>query len=396
MHPGIVDGELDVGRILESMLYYGRIDALVDGRVFPSLWQRLGPQGTRDLLTHPSLRVQITAETPIIYNSTRNGVRTHAPLFMSAAGRDERRKFDPHKDIAQSLHQLINNRNATPLAAVKKLVSDLPQTSFSKLLARVPTRGDLFESLISDSLSMQVFLKAFARSRGLAVNDDLLNGLRVTSIKTPDGFLIADNIDLNRIVSGSEPLDGWDQVLPLVHDYAHDLHFSQAYSADVITNEANSYIASQRIDLSIKRAMQVDDAKSSFEEFAFNEARPFREAFNAGELSLSEALGVIDKTAKFREWLNTLPPSADIIKEYHLAVNRETILGKLPGRGTRFAVFTGAGVALDIVATGGLGTAAAVSLSAFDSFVLDGLLKGWRPNHFVSTVKKAISSAKAS
>ena len=141
--------------------------------------------------------------------------------------------------------------------------------------------------------------------------------------------------------------------------------------------------------------MQSDQAKSSFKEFAlYDEARPFREAFNAQQLSLAEALKVIDKTAKFREWLNGIPPGADVIAEYHRAVNRETVLGKLPGKGARFAAFTGGGAALGISSQlGASERQLALDCLHIDNFILDGLLKGWRPNHFVDTVKKSLRNS---
>ena len=81
---------------------------------------------------------------------------------------------------------------------------------------------------------------------------------------------------------------------------------------------------------------------------------------------------------------------SDLVREFHQAVNRDTILTKLPGRTSRFAVFTGGGVLLDILATGGMATPVAVGLSAFDALVLDSVAKGWQPNHFVEKVRSAI------
>jgi hypothetical protein len=206
-------------------------------------------------------------------------------------------------------------------------------------------------------------------------------------------YFILNNIALQDVLIGSNEVDGWDQILPFVQDYAYDLILAQARSADVIASDVNSYIASERIDLSINRALQTDAQKSSFEEFAFDKARPFREAFNSGRISLSESLKLIDETAKFRSWLCGHPPEADIVKEFHRAVSKDTRLGKFPAKAARFAVFTGPGVALDVMGAGGIGTITGVALSAIDSFVMDGLLRGWRPNHFVAQVRKALPTA---
>jgi hypothetical protein len=49
----------------------------------------------------------------------------------------------------------------------------------------------------------------------------------------------------------------------------------------------------------------------------------------------------------------------------------------------RFLIFTGLGAATDMMLPTGLGTAMGLALGAFDSLVLDNLLRGWRPNQFV-------------
>jgi hypothetical protein len=76
-------------------------------------------------------------------------------------------------------------------------------------------------------------------------------------------------------------------------------------------------------------------------------------------------------------------PESDLIKEYYAEVTKETVADKLPGKTARFSVFTGLGLAADAVLTGGLGTVTGVSLGALDTFYLDKLLAGWKPNQFI-------------
>lgn len=49
----------------------------------------------------------------------------------------------------------------------------------------------------------------------------------------------------------------------------------------------------------------------------------------------------------------------------------------------RWSLFTGAGLLLDALYGGGLGTASGLALSAGDAFLLDKLVKGWKPNQFI-------------
>lgn len=392
INPGLYNGNYDVGRLLDAMLYYSKIDFIVDARSFTGLWKVLGKDGTKSLLSHPSLNVQITPEMPVILNNTVNGITTHSQQTITASGKDN--AIIKHSDTARSIHQLISNNYSCSLVEIRKMLNGFKETRYSKIIPSSDFKTDLFSSLISDSESMRLFLRAFAAREGMTINDDLIKNLHVDTISTKDGFIISNNIDLDKILIGARKIDRWDEVLPFALDYKNDLHISQALSSDIISNNINVEIASARIDVSINRALKSKNRISAFEEFAFESAGCFGEAFNEGKMTLRECLKIIDSTDKFRSWLTGIPVNRDIVKEYHLAVNRETILGKMPARVARFSIFTGAGIAADLMGTGGLGTLAGVGISAFDNFVVDGLIKGWRPSNFVAQVKSAIESNK--
>jgi hypothetical protein len=55
----------------------------------------------------------------------------------------------------------------------------------------------------------------------------------------------------------------------------------------------------------------------------------------------------------------------------------------LPAKSVRWLLFNAAGLALAAVTSPAAGAAVGVGLSAADTFLLDKLLKGWKPNQFV-------------
>ena len=89
------------------------------------------------------------------------------------------------------------------------------------------------------------------------------------------------------------------------------------------------------------------------------------------------------KADKFRSWLQNVPSDKSLIGEYYRVVSEKTFAERLPTKFTRFIIFTGIGVTLDLFGAGGIGTAVSTGLSAFDSFYLDKILKGWKPNQFI-------------
>jgi len=83
-----------------------------------------------------------------------------------------------------------------------------------------------------------------------------------------------------------------------------------------------------------------------------------------------------------------------IVRAYYQETVKESWVEKLPGKSTRWSIFTGIGLGLDALGASGLGTAAGVAESAVDSFVLDKLIKGWKPHQFVEKDLKSLFDGK--
>ena len=55
----MIDGKQDLGRILETMLYYDRARLLVSTQTFTGLWDLLGPDDLCVLFGYPSVTVTL-------------------------------------------------------------------------------------------------------------------------------------------------------------------------------------------------------------------------------------------------------------------------------------------------------------------------------------------------
>jgi hypothetical protein len=122
---------------------------------------------------------------------------------------------------------------------------------------------------------------------------------------------------------------------------------------------------------------------STFQDLLFNEGRAIGETINSGQKSFADWLKILERADDFRQWLKDKPPDANLAKEYFREVTQSSWIDKLPGKSFRWAMFTGAGIVLDAIGAGGVGTAVGVSISVADTFLLDHIIKGWKPNQFV-------------
>jgi hypothetical protein len=149
-------------------------------------------------------------------------------------------------------------------------------------------------------------------------------------------------------------------------------------------------MATKRLDLCLKRGGKSSELISEFEEFTMDRGGALGAAYLAGIVTFEQALGIVDDAQRFRNWLSDVPPSADLIREYHEAVTRKTVLETFGGRAARFALINGGGI-LAGVTSPVAGVAASLGLGMFDTFVLDRIARGWRPNAFIDGLKRRLS-----
>lgn len=392
--PGLVDGSFDVGRILETMLYYDKVNLFVDLPVFTGLWRKFGFAGTRDLLSHPSIVSTITTEFSGVQNSSDGAIRVHTPIFGRYSGRDG--KVIRDNDYASSLFGMVARQpQYSSKRQVEKILKLTKRMEYEEFLGKDFSQNDIFYSIISDSESFRIFVEHYAKRSKLAIDSQRLEKLETEAFRIGGGFILNSNIQPNDILI-SPPPEGttshnWEVVLAAVHDYAIDLQLTGKFSVDLVCSEDVGEVADRRIDLGIRRGLRSSDAISAFERATIGRAHAFAEAVNSGQLSLSDALRVVDRTRKFREWLTGLPPAADLLASYHQEIAKDPVLEKLPVKVARFSLFTGVGLAIDALSGGsGVGTLIGTGLSACDAFLVDHIGSGWRPSSFVKTVAQAL------
>ncbi|MGC2136278.1 MAG: hypothetical protein WA627_00800 [Candidatus Sulfotelmatobacter sp.] len=105
-------------------------------------------------------------------------------------------------------------------------------------------------------------------------------------------------------------------------------------------------------------------------------------AVNSGRRSFPEIVPVVRAAGKFKDWLEKTEDATAVMSDYAKEVSRLDWADKLPAKSSRCLIMCALGVA-----TGAFspiaGAALATGVNAADYFLLDKLLKGWKPNQFV-------------
>ena len=153
---------------------------------------------------------------------------------------------------------------------------------------------------------------------------------------------------------------------------------------EMITDPITSSVMKLKyLELIRKRDKQCSEI-DIFQNLVFHNGRAIREAINTGQRSFDDFLILLDKASKFKRFLSMQNPEKALLDAYYAEIKKESWVDKLPGKTVRLVVANGLATAAEaLFPTGGMSNLLAAGYSAFDSFLLDKLLKGWHPNQFV-------------
>jgi hypothetical protein len=162
-------------------------------------------------------------------------------------------------------------------------------------------------------------------------------------------------------------------------DARADTFFAAYYMAEPVTVPISSDIMRLKHFEFLRRKDISSDDLELFHELIVPEFPTIREVINSRERSMQEFLVLLDEAARFKKWLTDAHPDVGLVQSYQKEVTKKSWVETLPGKAIRFVVAAGTGLGASAAA----GSAGGLSVGAANTFLLDRLLKGWRPNHFI-------------
>ena len=161
-----------------------------------------------------------------------------------------------------------------------------------------------------------------------------------------------------------------------------NLEVASGLSSDLSLGPVSSIIGANKLASLIKTHDRNCVVRERFTEMVVSDSRAICQAVNARQRTFADVLKLVQGAQKFKEWLSKQQQSADLCQEYCREVSRVDWADKLPPKTVRWVLINMANFAIGAMASP-IGAALGIGLSAADYFLLDRLLKGWRPNQFV-------------
>lgn len=161
-----------------------------------------------------------------------------------------------------------------------------------------------------------------------------------------------------------------------------DLNTAASSSDEMAVSPSAAAISGLKLS-SLMSRQQSDQKIEAFQEWTCEHGRAIREAVQAKRYNFDDIVHLAEEAAQFKEWLAEHPDTSDLNKEYLKAVCDVGWAEKLPPKVLRFLLFTSVAGALSLVTSPAGGLMAGAALNTLDYFLVDRLVKGWKPNQFV-------------
>lgn len=371
-----VESPLDISLLVEALIFYQSVTVIADKGILKQLISQFGYECLIELLENKFLSIiYLNNGLGIQTTNTNTANERHSPIIYSL----------PKLSLDSTAHELFIN------AVGKTGKGRRVANRFIRSTNEISMQNELVEDIRVD-FSDTDYVQKSVRHIINHLTPEYPNSKDIIFQPESEGksLLVHTNIDfdaLNQIYHSRIPASHSSMspayLLSHLFNVRSDIHFSSQYEAEIATDPINSLVLNFKYIELLERRKISDDAIKLFQDFVFDDSKAIGSAFVDGNRECSDLIKLLENSNKFKKWLKDKEPDAELLKEYFKEVTAKSWVDKLPAKGTRWSIFTGIGLGVDMMGAGGLGTAAGMAISASDSFMLDKFIKGWKPNQFI-------------
>ena len=360
---------IDMGFLAEALVFYQRVHLVADPEMFKSVIRVCGHEVIIEMMEMGILTIDYTENIPVVSPDYDFGLASAeefryqnlAPKFLQ----ELIGKSGKGRRVAHRLSKFVHAVQCDPSlpAEAREDTSDEGYTK-EMVCALLQHFAPGYE--IPDPCIFRIHKENLGNKLETNIDFEKANGIFRLSADVADGSLTPGYL------------------LSYVIETRRELRYAAEFSTDLaVSRPVYAAITSKLKSLIARRANSSAEIKA-FADLAFNESRCIREAVNSGERNFDDVLRLVKAGMKFKEWLKRSPEDTDLVKEYCREVTRVEWADKLPPKTARWAIFTAASAAAGFLLTPIAGLAVGVGLGAGDTFLLDRIIKGWKPNQFIN------------
>lgn len=369
---------ISAGQVCEALLFYQRIHIIFDRSTIVQLAKQIGLASLLTLLRRHEVSAVYCEETLGTITNSVGSQQVHSFAGFTMVGHDTTKNFSTRIEATQ--HTLER-------AGFAKSESKNFAKEFHKIVPIRKLTGDFFlkggiTSAANEDLKDGAFLvKAVDEIlRTTPGVQEVSRPLKFETWHTDLGFYVLTNIDFKAIndwrtnaIPKHDPITA-AHLLSSILDARADLALASFYGGDFTTSSAVSSVIKIRHTELLRRTGINTDSLSQFHDINFPDCPSLREVVDSKERSFDDFLRLLDKSNRFKNWMTNVSPDEGLVRSYFRDIKATGWVGKLPAKSLRYVLTTGIGAINPI---------AGALVSAGDTFLVDKILGGWRPNHFI-------------
>lgn len=364
---------IDVGALAEALIFYGHIELICNSATLEYLAKKIPAKILLDLVRSERATVYLLKDQLAVTSIDHpSGNKLHGLTKIAA-----------HKPTYEESAERALLRCTSDRRVAKALINDIYPLSHNGF-----DSDDMMSTLLDTETTTRMAISAIKEMVPLSsISEDARFRLK----RQDNGFYVETNLNFEELN------DAYHQIVPKEHSAitpawlvallqgAHEnLYFAANFRSEITNGRIVQAILREKIQFVVEKTRVGATQISTFHEIAMD-GHSLRKAVNDGDVSFADVLRLVEKAGRFREWLDNQPAEADLAREFYKAAIAKTWVEKLPGKTFRWAVFSGLGLMADSqMGSGNLATLGAQGLSALDTFVLDKLIGGWKPNQFIN------------
>lgn len=364
---------IDIGFLAECLFFYRTVNLLVNKKSLPELFEFCGIDEVRELIKVGRLNLYIREDSLL------------AAAFPSKSGQ----LYDIQNWSGNALNQELMLMESFLKLTGSNELSKVLTNEFLTLTKPFKYNKGILEEINADLADKNYLAKAIVSSIKFSNPDNVPSFKDITA-----GYYQVGNHQIgNKIFKANKfecniEFNKYKNVTPSniilnIAEARGDIHIASHFNSEIANKPIHSSLIQDRFNSIFDKFEKNEKGIAGFQEVVLNDYKPIGATLRKKEKTFKDFIKILEKADKFRDWLDKVPDDKNIIAEYHKAVTTETWADKLPSKGARFAIFTTAGIVFDALITGGIGTIVGVAIGASDTFLVDKIIKGWKPNQFI-------------
>ncbi|MES2353160.1 MAG: hypothetical protein V4568_01960 [Pseudomonadota bacterium] len=375
--------QFDPGFIAEAMLFYKHVRLVCHYGTLKELLRNIPPFILLWALEQGRLEIFYAHEQPAVF--THKGGTSLETFGFARFGKAETTYLE---DVETCFFESAYRTPQARFAAKR----------FAKLVQPMSFEGFDGEVVVSD-LEDARFMHDIACDilAILAPEYKVPQDLRVDVARNAEGITVETNIDFeaaNRSYRFRVPKEhstlNKAYLMSFLQEAHVDIYFAARLTSEIAASQVSSVILERRFKNVLYQRAHNSEEIGIFSDFVLDNTYAIREAINTGKCNWSDYLKLLEKAQKFRSWLDKQPPDIKLVKEYLKETMTPRWVDKLSFKSLRWAIFNATSFFADHAVPG-----SGLLPSAIDTFLLEKIAAGWRPNHFIeSQLKPSIKGKK--